>query len=629
MVMKMIKLSSGEQISEIKEKEHHVPRYMSLGILTSSILLGLVFNWISFYMSIILGILSIGAGPFIILLLVKVINRRKELTDSHFALITIAYRGTTAAEATTGLLFIIWLTQNSQLFFKMDFSPPWWLLPSPEILTNRIFMSTEWIVPLLVHWFLMLIPGLLGVSFGWAISERFLEDEKEYRFPGIIQTRFLIEAVTSKDQERKHLFLKFAVLGFMISMISTIALPSIDLSSNKMVLGVTLGIVGTMLFAVGFIMKMPKITIGSLFWSIVFYVIISSFTLPINFKGGQGFLEVHNSILSTLYLAFLIGLLIGALFLRTLLQGIIQKNPDNKRTHSQNDSHHSAKKDDAKKKDSMRNKTVTSLTLRSLEGLIRRHYKLLAFYILLYFISLAFVLQFNLLSIPPYLMALLLLWILIIGNIMNGYIVTQTLAKSSSTASVPFVFDLLPLYLANARDLLPYVAIPKAEPSEVSSIVSSLKLGQIFHIRDKEVITTYLAGYLAAIITTPFFALLLWHVFGIGTDNLPSPAFPLIGSLLAAFASGEPLTFFNPSEMGLGIVVGLIIGPNFGLGAILGLLFPLPMTIPLAIGGTTRYLADKIREKELVEQQWQFAMTALAAGASLVVLPLILLALLF
>ena len=136
-----------EKLIDLKSTDKKFSQqYLSMGILALSVMIGLLFNWISFYLSIVLGFLSIGVGPLIILLLAKLAYRKKELTKSHLALISIAYRGTTAAEASTGLLFVIWLTVNSRLFYNLDFNPPSWFLPSASVLSNRSLGISEWFI---------------------------------------------------------------------------------------------------------------------------------------------------------------------------------------------------------------------------------------------------------------------------------------------------------------------------------------------------------------------------------------------------------------------------------------------------------------------------------------------------
>ncbi len=625
---------------QLPKEEIKSVNLLNLKILLLSIGVGLIFNWISFYLSIVLGFLSIGVGSLVILLIAKMLFRRREITDSELALITIAYRGTTAAEASVGLLFIIWLTFNAKKFFKIDFNPPSWLLPPNEILTSRIILSTTWILPLLVHWFLMLIPGLMGISFGWAIHKKFVENEKDYPFPGIIQTKILISVVASKESKKRQIFVKYAILSFFISFISTIFLPYLDFSTNRQVIGIMFGIVGVTMFSVGFIVKDPKITIFPFFASLLFYTLVPIYVLPPDFSTAPGFINVFNAILAKLYLPFLIGLLIGALFLGSLLRGILKRKSSPKNEIIQTTATPSEKLPDGSNPElraitenkrlfnRIQIQKIVSNNVKLLNHLIYRHFIVILIFAVLYGLSLIFTLYLRLLPVPFYVTAIVLFWILIVGNIVNGYIVTQSVAKSSSSAEIPFIFSQIPIYLADGRGFIPYLVIPSAETRETTSMVTSLKLASIFRLSSKDTLVSYLAGYLAAILTTPLFALLLWHSFGIGSERLPAPAFPLLASIVGAFAVGNPLLVFDPVQMIIGLIIGIILGSNIGLGAVLGLLFPFPMIIPFSAGGLTRYLTEKRYDPKIVEDRGNFIFTAISVGASLAIFPLIIFALL-
>ena len=96
------------------------------------------------------------------------------------------------------------------------FDRPAWLLPGDDIINNTIVFSDTWIQPILVHWFLMLVPGVMGILLGLFLKNKFINDDKEYPFPDqIIQTEVI--NVLTEQTEKLPLFIKSALTGFVFS----------------------------------------------------------------------------------------------------------------------------------------------------------------------------------------------------------------------------------------------------------------------------------------------------------------------------------------------------------------------------------------------------------------------------
>jgi hypothetical protein len=232
---------------------------------------------------------------------------------------------------------------------------------------------------------------------------------------------------------------------------------------------------------------------------------------------------------------------------------------------------------------------------------------------------------------PWWIVPVLMFWIVVIGAFVNGFIALTSVAKSSSSATPPFVFDLLPIFIvrrlfspAFAPGYVPFLATPAAEVGEMVSIVATSKLGLLNLLSSGRVVLAYLAGYLPAIITTPFFALFLWMTFGIGTPQLPAPAFPVQGALISAFAVGDLTVVFRVFDLLLGGLAGCLAGHNLGLGIAIGFLFPPHMGVCLAAGGLFRMFANR-RWPEDVKKGGITRATAVATGATFVIIPMVLL----
>ncbi|MFX0210973.1 MAG: OPT/YSL family transporter, partial [Candidatus Hodarchaeota archaeon] len=218
-------------------------------------------------------------------------------------------------------------------------------------------------------------------------------------------------------------------------------------------------------------------------------------------------------------------------------------------------------------------------------------------------------------------------WIMGLGTIILIYLAVSTSAKSSTVFTPPFIFDLLPTYFGTSgTTYVPYLAMPIAEIREGVQIVSYSKLAQMTNTDNKAMFVSFLTGYLSAVITTPFFALLLWFSLGIGTPDFPAPAFPFNAAIITAFAARNIEAIINFLELIIGGFLGALFGPNIGIGLLFGFFFPPHMGISLAVGGLLRIFTNKRYGKEKVKDVGITIVTGLSVGASIVLIPLVLFA---
>ncbi|MHA2100398.1 MAG: hypothetical protein ACW99A_17110, partial [Candidatus Kariarchaeaceae archaeon] len=268
-----------EQISALKlenkeknESEHFESIVSLRYILVWSIFLGLILNWLATFLRITMGFIGVGIGPMAALLTVRYFLKKKAAdTRQNMALVAISFGATRAAEASIGLLFLIWFATNAATY-NITFIPPSWLLPSPEVLASKTIFTSEWIVPLLVHYFLMLVPGLVGIAFGYFAKDKFIHDEETYPFPSVINTNTTVGVLTDEAETRGPLFWKFVVVGFVIALL-TEPLGALDFSNtgSGYIIGLTLGPVGLALFAAGVLIGAPKVSVGVSISSVLAY----------------------------------------------------------------------------------------------------------------------------------------------------------------------------------------------------------------------------------------------------------------------------------------------------------------------------------------------------------------------
>ncbi|WP_455140450.1 OPT/YSL family transporter [Candidatus Hodarchaeum mangrovi] len=599
------------------------------------VIIGIAVNWLALYLNIILGLISIGISSFVVLLLTRTFFRRKA-TAENLALVSIAYGATSAAEASIGLLFIIWLYQNAASF-GLGFSAPTWLLPSDLILTDRVIFSLEWIVPLLTHYFLMFIPGITGLILGIYLAPRFIHRDKEYPFPGTIQAIKSVEVLVTNERSKVQLFIRFLFIGFLIAVITLIFLPSLDVSNSNtgMIFGLYLGTIGVTMFAVGLIINQPKITIPIGISSVILYTLISPLVLDFpDFQNkvalGQyqpDFFGLYSYLLQNTFLSFLIGFILSAALLSpivwNLIKKIIKKNNKKVGTTIQ-----SEKYENNSMVSTQPEPTIEIQKKKNFFLIRKRDIIISSIYLLALLLSTGFVILLDILPGTDLLIILLLLfWILLLGSFIQGILTVSTVAKSSTAVVPPFIFDNIPIFLTGARGFLPYIATPKAEVGETIGVVSALKFGQKMKLSQKHVLIAYFAGYLVAALSTPFFALFLWSALGIGTAALPAPAFPIYISMIGPFAAGSIELFVNIAEVLIGAISALFF-PGIGISLAIGMFFPPHMALCLSLGGITALLLERHRGKEWMKSRGAIAATALSVGATLTVPILILLNLL-
>ena len=143
-------------------------------VLMIAVPFGLFFNFINLYLSISMGFISIGLGGVFALLLGKFILSKKGIDKrANLTLIAIAFGASLSAEASRTLLFLIWLALNADGIANFGFDRPSWLLPGDDIINNTIVFSDSWLQPILVHWFLMLVPGVMGILLGLFLKNKF------------------------------------------------------------------------------------------------------------------------------------------------------------------------------------------------------------------------------------------------------------------------------------------------------------------------------------------------------------------------------------------------------------------------------------------------------------------------
>ena len=424
----------------------------------------------------------------------------------------------------------------------------------------------------------------------------------------------------------------------------TLFIQSIDFSNleDGLLFGFTLGTIGVTMFAVGFIVNNPKITIPAGFSSVIMYTIVAPLTIDINdyrIKVASeqvtgDFFGLYSYLMQNTYLSFLIGFIIASALLTPIVWRIIRKGFHKLSNNSANaDSNANTEiiaDFNEKKSINYKEDVITkSKYIKQIKSILNKGgIGLIFVYLVALSLSVGFVLLFEIIpNSEPIPIIIVMIWILFLGSLVQGYITVSTMAKSATAISPPFIFDSIPLFLIGARGLTPYLATPKGENRETIDIVSTLKFGQQMKLSQRTTVTAYLAGYVSAAITTPVFTLLLWGALGVGTVNFPAPGFPIFLAMIGPFAAGAIELFLNVGEMILGVLVALLF-PKIGISVAIGMFFPPHMALMLMLGGLVAWVLEKRKGKEWMQDQGRTIGTALSVGATFTV-PLLILMTLF
>ncbi|MDH5647354.1 MAG: OPT/YSL family transporter, partial [Candidatus Heimdallarchaeota archaeon] len=497
---------------------------------------------------------------------------------------------------------------------------------------------SEWILPLLFHYFMMLVPGILGLAIGWVYKDKFIHDDETYPFPSIIQTNISIDVLSTEAKTKGPLFLRYTIIGFLFALL-TVPLFYLDFSSisKGILIGLFLGPIGVALFSAGVVIGKPKLTFTVSISSLIAYTLISS--VIIGGLSSGTFMDYFTYAVQKYYLSPAIGIVIGGLILGpmvfSIVKSLIKKKEESNDTINQTseDLHLKNAKLDDNNSQETQEQNLDELIKQSpsLKSLLSKNRKLILLLGTIHLLVSYLIISLNILNSSIIMIFMLVFWILVIGGLVNAYLMVVGYAKSSSIIVPPFIFDLFPIYLTGASGYLSYLAVPTSESDGSVGIVSSQKLAKLNEIPSKTAFMSYLAGYLTSTITTPLFALLLWFSFGIGTDKLPAPAFPVNGALVSAFASRSVTSVLSLNWLFIGLIFGMVFAlfdADIVLGIVLGLFFPPHMALALSLGGITRYLYDRKVGKEIGKDRGSTIATALGVGGSFVIPILIILVLL-
>ncbi|MFX0053163.1 MAG: hypothetical protein ACFE8U_17950, partial [Candidatus Hermodarchaeota archaeon] len=333
-----------------------------------------------------------------------------------------------------------------------------------------------------------------------------------------------------------------------------------------------------------------------------------------------------------IYLSFVVGFMLGAVLLGDIVHRLgksvlIRLGINIRHQNVKNNDANASSVDNPGSNPGTSEVSVPFQTQLKTNFFSKKGLNFLIIYSVIFLLCVGFVYSLRLLGDNFILTFIVVFWVMGVGTTVLIYLAVSSSAKSSAVFTPPFLFDFLPIYLAiSEKTYVPYLAMPVAEIREGIQIVNYAKLAQMTNTDSKPVFISFMSGYLSAVLTTPIFALLLWFSLGIGTPEFPAPAFPFNAAIITAFATRNIESVINFVELIIGGFLGSLFGPNIGIGLLFGFFFPPHLGIALTAGGMTRSISNRRFGKERVKDNGITVVTGLSVGASIVLIPLVLLA---
>lgn len=570
------------------------------------VLLGVLFDCLGLYLMLVLGFIGIGVGLSITLLFGHVLLKRFEASSQKSLTIIVAtFRGASAASFTISLVFTIWLATN----YSVEF--PAWLMPPPQVLMDREVFHSAWIVPLAVRYFLMIVPGMLGLIWGWGLRNQLIERE-ELPFPNQLQTAKLIQSVTAGGQQAKTLF-RMILLGLVVTAVLELSgFNVIDFSDtgSGWIIGIQIGALGLVMAVAGYVVG-HKLSTSLCVSSVLFWTFLSP--LVVGGAPGLGYYDFFSYGMTGEYLSIGLGLIIIGAVLFPMMKGRRKKSEGN---------HTSEEK--------------ASLWSRIKEVFVSFSYifknvRVALTYVVFMSVCVLFVLILGVMgSVNSVVAIATTLVVLVVGGSVQMIIILRMFGATGVATGLPLVFYEVPIFLTGYSGYTAYCSMPSVEVDSGMGIVACSKVARMTKTDEKTLLKAFIVGNLSAIAVTPIFGLLLWHTYGIGTAALPTPAFPAMGALISVFATRSLGGIISLPFIGIGLLGGLLacLVPFLdAMGFAIGIFLPPHFALCFLAGGAIRWWTERSKGKEYFQEKGLNISTGLSTGASFTILLLIILAL--
>ena len=529
-----------------------------------------------------------------------------------YTLFHVVMDGTSKQEITTIVIassgFTAWWIIATSIYIRIiepESNLPTWLAPSLKVLVKGNMFSPEWIVPIFVNIFLIIIPSLLGLIVGLAVADIVLKN-KRMVFPFQQITGMTIKTCVDKGKNVKFLFMWMCAGVFLTLLQYLLAILgletiSIDWTPN-LPEGYAFGFMANLaIIGVSYIIH-PSLSLTLLIAGLITYFILAPIAVKIGlFTPAKTGMEFYMNMLFQFSLSPALGIF--------LLSGIVVLLIKKVRAKGKGD----------KKSDEIPSLSITNY-IKAFINKSKEDKRLGIAYVSLTLMLIVFIMFMGVFNPIPNVTAIVLSLFLIVPiGIIDSFIIVKMAGEAGiSMGGQRIVFYQVPIAALGGKGYTPYIAYPAISPWDTSAILGYFKIGEITETSRKSILKAYFFSYIPGIITSILFILVAWYYVG-----FPSEMFPAVGliqsyAVLKIFAERTVQGVLDPRTFIIGGIVGGVLGaltPISPMGIALALLLPPSYILPFGLGGIIRIYTDKKYGKKWFEERGQLMATGFIAGA--------------
>ncbi len=529
-----------------------------------------------------------------------------------YTLFHVVMDGTSKQEITTIVIassgFTAWWIIATSIYIRIiepESNLPTWLAPSLKVLVKGNMFSPEWIVPIFVNIFLIIIPSLLGLIVGLAVADIVLKN-KRMVFPFQQITGMTIKTCVDKGKNVKFLFMWMCAGVFLTLLQYLLAILgletiSIDWTPN-LPEGYAFGFMANLaIIGVSYIIH-PSLSLTLFIAGLITYFILAPIAVKIGlFTPAKTGMEFYMNMLFQFSLSPALGIF--------LLSGIVVLLIKKVRAKGKGD----------KKSDEIPSLSITDY-IKAFINKSKEDKRLGIAYVSLTLMLIVFIMFMGVFNPIPNVTAIVLSLFLIVPiGIIDSFIIVKMAGEAGiSMGGQRIVFYQVPIAALGGKGYTPYIAYPAISPWDTSAILGYFKIGEITETSRKSILKAYFFSYIPGIITSILFILVAWYYVG-----FPSEMFPAVGliqsyAVLKIFAERTVQGVLDPRTFIIGGIVGGVLGaltPISPMGIALALLLPPSYILPFGLGGIIRIYTDKKYGKKWFEERGQLMATGFIAGA--------------
>lgn len=518
-------------------------------------------------------------------------------TKQEITTIVIASGGYTAWWILATAIYIRVIDPTSNL--------PTWLAPPLETLAEGNIFSPEWIIPIFVNIFLVIVPSLLGIILGLTVADIVLKN-KRMIFPFHQITGVTINICVDKGKSVKFLFIWMSIgafLTFLQYLLAILGLETISIDwTPNLPKGYAFGfMINLAIMGVSFIIH-PSLSLTLLIAGLAIYFILAPLAAKMGlFTPAKTGMEYYMNML----FQFSLSPALGIFLLSGIVILLIKKMK--------------AKKNDGKSDDEIPSLSIADYT-KAFISKLKNDKRLGITYISLTSMLILFIIFMRVFNPISTLTAIILsLFLIILIGIIDSFIIVKMTGEAGiGMGGQRIIFYEVPIATLGGKGYTPYLAYPAISPWDTSAILGSFKIGEITETSRKTILKAYLFNYTPGIIASILFILVSWYYVG-----FPSEIFPAVGliqyyAVIKMFAKRTIQGVLDPKTFIAGGIIGGILGaltPISPMGIALALLLPPSYILPFGLGGILRMYTDKKFGKKWFEERGQLVATGFIAGA--------------